>query len=366
MRGAVAMKIFVVSPDFTADSPAWINIFWPHFNAIASSVPTVHLSTPEPPEDQPGIPMINRWKRFRANRQRLVDQVLSELDPDGPNILLVWALRGSDIERAMMLDPVWERFSHHVLAVVDNLQPKHAAAHVQGRYERITCFCGDLTKEFEAKTEIPTLYFPPHTDALTFHNTTSYRPIDLFIVGRRNAGVYFPIHHHFNAPGQDRLSLDFVSRTRNTRYTSEEEFRLLATTYGKSKTAFCFDPSRLDRFHERSPLTERWVHAWISGCTVIGTAPTGTGVAEASNWPEAMIDLPEDPDAAIEATAAILSDEAGLARRRVRNVAEALRRHDTRHRLGQLLDDLDLPRPKALTAGIDQLHSQADALLAGR
>ena len=162
--------------------------------------------------------------------------------------------------------------------------------------------------------------------------------------------------------GQDRLSLDFVSRTRNTRYTSEEEFRLLAATYGKSKTAFCFDPSKLDRFHARSPLTERWVHAWTTGCTVIGTAPTGAGVAAASDWPEAMIDLPETPLEAIEATEAILSDEAGLARRRVRNVAEALRRHDTRHRLGQLLDDLDLPRPEALKAGIEALQSKADAI----
>ena len=329
-------------------------------------MPTVHLSTPEPPEDHPGIPWLNRWKRFRAHRQRLVDQVLSELDPDGPNILLVWALRGSDIERAMMLDPVWERFSHHVLAVVDNLQPKHAAAHVKGRYERITCFCGDLTKDFEETTEIPTLFFPPHTDALTFHNPAPYRPIDLFIVGRRDAGVYFPMHQHFNAPGQNRLSLDFVSRTRNTRYTSNEEFRLLTATYGKSKTAFCFDPSKLGRFHARSPLTERWVHAWTCGCTVIGTAPTGTGVTEASDWPEAMIDLPSDPEEAIEATTAILSDENALAKRRIRNVAEALRRHDTRHRLCQLLGDLDLPRPEALTTGIATLKARADALLAGR
>lgn len=360
------MKIFVVSPDFTAESPAWINIFWPHYNAIASAVTTVHLSSPEPPENQPGLAALNRWKRKRTHGRRLVDRVLAELDPDGPNILLVWALRGSDIERAMMLDPVWERFDHHVLAVVDNLQPKHAASHVQGRYERITCFCGDLTRDFEETTEIRTLFFPPHTDALTFHNATPYRPIDLFLVGRRDAKVYFPIHRHFNAMGQDRLSLDFVSRTRNTRYTSEEEFRLLAATYGKSKAAFCFDPSKLDRFHARSPLTERWVHAWTSGCTVIGTAPTGRGVAEASGWPEAMIDLPDDAQAAIEATHAILSDEAGLERRRIRNVAEALRRHDTRHRLGQLLDDLNLPRPAALTAGIEALKNRADAIEADR
>ena len=360
------MKIFVLSPDLTADSPPWINIFWPHYNAIASAVPTVHLSSPETLRGRGWLPKVDRWQQRRAHGRRLVDQVLSELDPGGPNILLVWALRGSDIERATMLDPVWERFSHHVLAVVDNLQAKHVATHAQGRYERVTCFCGDLTKDFETTTGIRSLHFPPHTDALNFHNATPYRPIDLFIVGRRDLELYPPIHRHFNAPGRDRLSLDFVSRTRNTRYDSEEEFRLLATTYAKAKAAFCFDPSKLSRFHSRSPLTERWVHAWTAGCTVIGTAPTGAGVAEASDWQDAMIDLPEGPGAAIEAIEALLSDEAGLAERRVRNVAEALRRHDTRHRLCALLDDFDLPRPEALTTGIEALKARADAIEAGR
>jgi hypothetical protein len=309
--------------------------------------------------------MVDRWKQRRAHQSRLVDQVLSELDPNGPNILLVWALRGRDIERAMMLDSVWDKFDHRVLAVVDNLQPKHARSHAEGRYDRITCFCGDLARDFEETTQIPTLYFPPHTDTLTFQNTAPYRPIDLFIVGRRDLDIYPAIHSHFNAPDQNRLSLDFVSRTRNTTYTSEEEFRLLATTYGKSKAAFCFDPSPLERFRSRSPLTERWVHAWTSGCTVIGTAPTGTGVAEASDWPEAMIDLPSDPEAAIAVVGDLLSNETDLAERRVRNVAEALRRHDTRHRIGHLLEDLGLPLPDTLKNGIETLKTQATAIEAG-
>lgn len=359
------MKIFVLSADFTPNSPAWMNIFWPHYNAIAESAPTVHLCTPQNIVGKGPLPKLDLKRQNRAYGRQLREQVLSELDPNGPNILLVWALRSRDIDRAALLEPIWDKFSHHVLAVVDNLKPDHVHNHVQGRYDKITCFCGDLAGDFEKMTGTETLYSPPHTDTLTFHNATPYRPIDLLIVGRRNPDVYYPMHRHFNMAGRNRFSLDFVSRTRNTRYTSEEEFRLLATTYAKAKTAFCFEPSKQPRFHSRSPLTERWVHAWTSGCTVIGTTPTGKGVAEASDWKDAMVDLPEDPNDAIEAAEAILSDEAGLAERRVRNVAEALRRHDTRHRLSRLLDALDLPRPDALTVGLENLKMQADTIEAG-
>ena len=79
-----------------------------------------------------------------------------------------------------------------------------------------------------------------------------------------------------------------------------------------------------------------------------------------------MIDLPLDLGAAIKGIEALLSDEAGLAERRVRNAAEALRRHDPRHRLCALLDDFDLPRPDALTTGIEALKARADAIEAGR
>lgn len=353
------MKIFTLITDFTPDSPPWINIFWPQYHAIAQSTPAVLLSSPHGAEEPTLADKIRERLQRPGHQDRLLRDVTEQLDSEGPNVLIVWALRSRDIDRARMLEPIWDRFSHKVLAIVDNLQPKYTLNHVRGRYDLITSFCGDLARDYEQELALPTLYFPPHTDALTFCSTSSYRPIDLFIVGRRDTRLYPPVHAHFNEPGRNRLSLDFVSRTRNTEYSSEEEFRLLISTYGKSSMAFCFAPTRLERFHSRSPLTERWVHAWASGCTVIGTIPKGTGVAEATDWPESMISLPDEPDGAIAVIEEALADKAGMERRRLRNVVEALRRHDTRHRLNELLTALDLPRPEGLNEGLQALETRA-------
>lgn len=359
------MKIFILTTDFTAESPPWINIFWPHYNAIRASAPTVLLTTPNGAEEPTFQEKLAERRRRKPDAKRLQATIEAELDPSGPNLLLVWALRRRDIDRATLIEPLWDRFSHKVLTIVDNLQARHTTDHAKGRYDRVTSFCGDLARDYEKTLGIPALHFPPHTDALTFATPGAYRPIDLFLVGRRDMGVWPQIHHHFNAPGRNRLSVDFVSRTRNTRDDSEAEFRGLIGGYGKAKAAFAFDPARLDRFHARSPLTERWVHAWTAGCTVIGSAPTGAGVAEATDWPDSTINLPGTGPEAVEAVEAILADEEGLARRRVRNVAEALRRHDTRHRLARLLDELGIPRTAALEEGLSDLRSRADAIERG-
>lgn len=360
------MKIFILSADLSKDSPAWMNIFWPHYNAIAQSVPTVLLSSPDyRDENRTPVDRLKEWRQRAGHRSRLISDVLRQLDPQGPNLLIVWALRRRDIERARLLYSVWDKFSHKALSIVDNMSPEYAVDDIRGRYDLITCFCGDLAVKYEQRTSIPTLYFPPHTDTLTFHCVRPFRPVDLFVVGRRDRDVYPQIHRYFNEDGRDRFSLDFVSRTRNTSYDSEEEFRLLIATYSRSKAAFCFDASHVSRFKGRSPLTERWVHAWTAGCTVIGSTPTGKGTSEQMSWQEATIDLPGEPDTAIEMIEmieAILEDTEGLERRRLRNAAEAMRRHDTRLRLHWLLTELGLPIPQDLTDGLARLQDAADKL----
>jgi hypothetical protein len=99
-----------------------------------------------------------------------------------------------------------------------------------------------------------------------------------------------------------------------------------------------------------------------AGCTVIGRAPTGTGIREQLDWEEAMIDLPHDPDASIALVEEILADSEGMRIRRRRNVVETLRRHDTRHRLRDLLEFLDLPLTINLIDGLEELDKAAQKL----
>lgn len=356
------MKLFILSDDFNGDGPVWMNIFWPHYTAYAASVPTVLMHTPYQmaAKGRLGFFLQNRRER-QAHGQRLCDLVKREKDQNGPNILIVWALNIRDIVRSRLLEPVWDQFDHSVLWVLDTVNVEHAQQNDLMRFDLIASICGDIGKDFETRTGKTVLYMPPHTDVLQFGTADSYRPLDLMVIGRRERDLYKPIHLHFNRPDVKRLSADLRTRTNNFSANAQDECRILMSAYARAKIAFCFEPSHAHpRFRGYSPMTERWPHAWASGCTVVGTRPTGRGAAEQMNWPEATLELPETPDEAIRYLETLLEDDKGFTRRRFRNVAEAARRHDTRHRFKHLLEALDLPRPENLDQGLRDLERMAD------
>jgi hypothetical protein len=208
------------------------------------------------------------------------------------------------------------------------------------------------------------VFLPAHSDVLNYHSISSYRPLDLFLVGRREGRLHRPIHHHFNNVRKDSIFIDFVTRTQGAR-SARDEFQMLASTQAKAKATLCYQPSDRPRFAGRSPFMERWVHAWASGCTVFGTRPTGTGVSRLMNWEEAAFDLPDASDAAIELIETVLEDDHALAARRRRNVREALGRHDTRYRLRDLLHQLDVDLPAPLEQGLARLARRISEIDAG-
>ena len=350
------MRLFVFGPDLSIPQWVWMNIFWPHYQALSQCVPTTFLPMPVESYRAGWVRRkIDNFQLQRANTPALLKVVREDFDASGPNILLVYALNSRHADFASMLDGVWDKFDFRILNVVDTLQPNHLASGGFSRFDLILSSCADIAEDFRRETQVTSMYFPPHCDVLAYHSLREIRPLDLILVGRRDAERHAPLHRYFNAPERDRIFLDFVTRTQSTPLP-EVEFELLMATYSRSKAAFCYEPSASDRFIRRSPLTGRWIHAWASGCTVLGKAPLSQSAAEQMDWPEATIDLPEEPGAAIEAVEAVISDLPSLARRRRRNVFEAMSRHDTRLRLGMLLKTLDLPAPETLVDQLDRLE----------
>jgi hypothetical protein len=358
------MKLFILSDDFSGDGPVWMNIFWPHYTAYAASAPTVLMSTPyqQPAPGRLGFYLQNRREK-QGHGDRLCDQVRREKDPDGPNILIVWALNIRDIVRARLLEPVWDQFDHTVLWVLDTINPEYIRLEDLDRFDQIASICADMGADFETRTGKTVLYMPPHTDVLQFGTHDAFRPLDLMVIGRREEKLYNPIHLHFNQRSVKRISADLRTRTKNFSATPREECQILMNAYARSKIAFCFEASNSHpRFRGYSPLTERWAHAWASGCTVVGRKPTGRGADAQMDWPEATLELPETPDDSIAYLETLLEDTEGLERRRIRNVAEAAKRHDTRHRFQQLLTALDIAAPEKLEQGLNQLEQMSDKL----
>jgi hypothetical protein len=355
------MKIFYLFHELSGRGPVWFNGMWGHLSALRDSADTSFLAIPLEPPDVARRPLDRIMRRVRRREPpwaaRIRDQIRAECDPNGPNVLLHIALSRSHLDWSDWLEPVWSLFDRRVLYVVDALQPEQVWAGRLQRYDLVACYCRDLGDALGAAHGVPTLYWPSHTDVLGFHSAADFRPIDLIVVGRRDTRQHGPLHRHFNDPGRDRIFLDFVTRTQGPT-TAEEEFRLLTLTQARSKAAFCFEAGDRPRFAGRSPFLARWVYAWGAGCTVFGSRPTGIGAAAQMDWPESMFDLPGDSAEAIGFVEAVLRDEEGLRRRRRRNVTEALRRHDTRHRLRGLLAALDLEEPPTLQRGLDRIGAR--------
>jgi hypothetical protein len=349
------VKIFILSDNMSDGGPPWINVLWPMLKVFEECLDVTHIQVPQAskPHGSRILAPLKKREATRHLRQQWTAQVREKIDPAGPNILMVW---GAGIHWAHLLEPVWDLFSHRVLHILDTLQPDHVPRPLLNSFDLVSCFCSDLAESFGKQAKVATLFFPAHLDTLNFHNRGAYRPIDLLVVGRRVNQFHEPLYTHFNTPQCERVFIDFVTRSQ-TPMTREAEFRLLMSAHGKSSAAFCYEPGGVPRYRGCSPLLERWIHAWSSGCTVFGTRPRGGGTAELQDWPESTIELPDNPQESIDMVEALLSDREGMTRRRNRNVLEAVRRHDTRRRIALLLSALALPEPDKLKRGLERLSA---------
>ena len=354
------MRLFVYGPDLSVPQPVWMSIFWPHYQALSSCFPTTFL--PMPPRRE-ARNRIGHKLRFRMSRKalapRLVSQVRETHQERGPKILLVYALNTQDLMNVSFLDQVWNDFDVRILNLVDTLQPRPDLQDQISRFDLVLSFCDELAQDYQHKTGVQTLYFPPHTDVLGYHSIRAQRPVDMILVGRRDAASFQPIHQHYSAASSTRLCLDYVTRTQTTPM-AQDEFWDLMSMYGRSKIGFCYEASSVQRFRNRSPLTGRWMHVWTAGCTVVGASPKSPAARQHFDWPEATFDLPDDPTSAIALLDELLEDEAGIARRRKRNVIEALKRHDTRKRMSDLLEAIGVAPPETLSDQLRRLNAAVD------
>lgn len=103
------MKVFILTSPLDGTGPVWMSIFWPHYAAIADSVPTELLTVPDALGGayRPRLDRLKFWKPSPfGDGAALRRQVLARLDENGPNILIVWALGCRDLERADLLAPI--------------------------------------------------------------------------------------------------------------------------------------------------------------------------------------------------------------------------------------------------------------------
>jgi hypothetical protein len=103
-----------------------------------------------------------------------------------------------------------------------------------------------------------------------------------------------------------------------------------------------------------------------AGCLILGKRPPGQMATDLFCWPNALIELPDNPSEAVKFIRTMLADVAFIRETRAQNVVEMCRRHDWRHRIRHIYEHFQLPLPARLTAELGALDELANQLALGK
>lgn len=103
-------------------------------------------------------------------------------------------------------------------------------------------------------------------------------------------------------------------------------------------------------------VTSRWLESLLSGCIVAGRRPVSRMADDMLCWPNATVELSEDPQTASEELVSLLSCNDSLEQQRRTNIFQTISHHDWRYRIEALCQIMDLPVPEALHNDLARLH----------
>ena len=95
-------------------------------------------------------------------------------------------------------------------------------------------------------------------------------------------------------------------------------------------------------------VTSRWLESLLSGCIVAGRRPVSRMADDMLCWPNATVELSENPQCASEELISLLSCNDSLEQQRRTNIFQTLTRHDWRYRIETFCRIMNLPVPEAL------------------
>ena len=104
-------------------------------------------------------------------------------------------------------------------------------------------------------------------------------------------------------------------------------------------------------------VTSRWLESLLAGCIVAGRRPLSRMADDMLFWPEATLELSEDPPTAADELVTLLSGNTTLEQQRRSNIFHMLGHHDWRYRIEALCQQWDLPVPAALHSDIGRLQA---------
>lgn len=314
---------------------------------------------------------------FSASSNRLIRFFREQFSLDKTNVpprrnasdkqVLIVSCSGISDCRYLNLLPNWrERFDVVVAYVFDSfIRDDQLASFKKSNFkkeiiDRLDCIfvpmTGALSNFSEAFSKVPTKVLPAACDVLKFGRCKAERGIDLIGYGRQNTSHNAVFEKAYNSPGSDRLYYYTSHLTIGRINDFYAHRRFFWNILHNSNIALAYDAytTSPDRFNF-SFVAPRWFECFAAGCLVLGRRPTCPEAQELMPWEDATIEIPDNEAELIPFVEHLLNDTGKLKEIQHRNYINALAYHDWRHRIVELLGQVNLNVTDGLREGLDKL-----------
>lgn len=322
-------------------------------------------------------------KRLITASQRTYKPIdrIDGLSSDEPNILLLIGMHGGDVELLHAVKQ-WRTKFDIVIAFIYDAWIFEAFPACTKQLDRLCVAIQDLIEPLQSQFNIPVSYWPYSANVLERGSLNHQRSIDVTSYGRIPSDYHqrlfdlsdrpstHPNHRKLfyyrqvPEPAQPCPDRPFTSRRFDHQHSVS-----IGNILANSKLALAFDFTytvqravelpkghRHPSYQYRKPvLGLRWYEGIAAGTALVGKRPPIPEAQAQLNWEDATIELPDNPDAGVDAILELLNDGNRLQAIHERNYWNALHRHDHRQRLAKLFEMLDLPLPPGLQEQLDRI-----------
>jgi hypothetical protein len=298
---------------------------------------------------------------FGRAKSRLFGPFLQLGEGTGGELLFVVARAPSDLRMIRAVPHARKRFRMIVGYVIDSYFAETFEGSVQ-HYDHVFSTTEEGSELLRRRFSVSSSVLRQGFDCLRWATADADRSIDVIGFGRQPESYHRRFQSAFHTSSSRVLYLHSpIGAGSGAEVYTERPMMLKLLQRAKMSLAFhlLVEPVG-QRPRAAGFVTSRWLESLGTGCVVLGKRPLGQMAEEMFPWPDALIELPDDPSRAVEFIASLLSDREFIAATRARNVAEMRRRHDWRYRIRDIYEQLGLPLPELL-----KLELQALAALGG-
>ncbi|WGL17720.1 glycosyltransferase [Microbulbifer bruguierae] len=191
---------------------------------------------------------------------------------------------------------------------------------------------------FRELFQIPVSYVPMAADVVNYGGYDEGKVFDVNGYGRQPKELTSLLSEKFNMRESDRVFLHTNHAGISAIHNLYQHRKLFWKLLRKSRISLLFDSlhTPLDRGFPFSFVPQRMFESIGAGCVVVGKRPTCPEMNELFNWPDSVIELPDDSTEMVDFIEYLL-DEYDLESVGRRNYENALALHDWRHRIQDML-----------------------------